>query len=179
MRQRMPGRRQSQRAATLLRTYARRHTVKTLARGIAAAAAIAASVGLAALPAAAATPGSWSVSKTHYNIYSDGGFASNTFYKPQTQLPSGGTITSTSYRVTPYNNGNTADAVKLCYQKQYTTTDFLCLDIAVTGTATVATNVFNGLDPKGTLVVTHTLTGGTYPASGGTAQDTVTVNYQY
>ena len=58
-------------------------------------------------------------------------------------------------------------------------TDYRCLDIAVTNGATVSTTLFNGLSPKGTFMIKHTLFGGTYPALGGTAQDTVRVDYQY
>lgn len=92
-------------------------------------------------------------------------------------MPTGAKITNTTYQITPYGNGNASDDVRLCYQQQYTTTDYLC--VTMTAPSSGSTPAFNGLDPKGTFVVTHTLHGGTYPASGGTAQDTVKADYQY
>lgn len=136
-------------------------------------------VTLAAAPALATTAASWTVSNYHLVVYYDGGFASTYFSKPPTTLPATATITNTSWIVTPYTNGNTADAVKICYQEVYTATDYRCLDIFVTNGTTVSTTVFNGLSPRGTFVITHTVTGGTYPSPYSSAQDTVTVDYQY
>ncbi|MBB2915499.1 hypothetical protein FHS43_006820 [Streptosporangium becharense] len=132
-----------------------------------------------ALPASAAT-GSWTVSKTHYTIYFDGGYATMLFNKPVTSLPNNGQITSTTVQVAPYTNGRTTETITICYQKLYTATDYLCTTpVSITGNTTFSVSAFNGLDPKGTVTVRHTLSGGTYPATGVGVQDTVTVNYQY
>jgi hypothetical protein len=49
----------------------------------------------------------------------------------------------------------------------------------ITSASTVTIPTFNGESAKGTVSVRHSLTGGTYPATGGTTQDSVTLNYQY
>ncbi|MGW0586413.1 hypothetical protein [Streptosporangium sp. NPDC002607] len=68
---------------------------------------------------------------------------------------------------------------RLRYQQPDTTTDYKCTGpFDLSSSLGLWVHSFNGLDPKGTITVKHTLHGGTYPAGGG-AQDRVTVNYQY
>jgi hypothetical protein len=151
--------------------------VKKLLRGTLAATALLASVGLTSLPASAATTASWTSTQAHSTLYSSGAESSTYHTKTSPRPPSTGKITSVAYQVTPYANGNTAETVRLCYDPIYTTTHTLCQDITVTGTATLTTTTFNGLDPRGTFVFTHAVTGGTFPTASGA--DTVTVTYQY
>ena len=134
---------------------------------------------LAASPASAVSTSSWTESVTHYTTYVDGGYVRSAFAMPPSSVPATAKITKTSWAVAPYTNGYTADTVTLCYQQVYTSTDYRCLDIAVTNGTTMSTTLFNGLSPKGIFMIKHTLFGGTYPATGGTAQDTVRVDYQY
>lgn len=134
---------------------------------------------LFAAPASAVTAASWTVSLTPATIYADGNYARSLFNKPPTSIPSTGVITKTSFSVASYTNGYTTDTVTLCYQQVYTDTDYRCIDIATTGGATVTTPVFNGLSPRGTIVIKHVLTGGNYPTTGTTGQDTVKTDYQY
>lgn len=95
-------------------------------------------------------------------------------------MPNGTAITATSVQVTPYTNGRSSELVQVCYRKQYSDIDYLCTaQQAITGTTTIPIAIFNGESARGTVAVKHTLFGGTYPATGGTAQDTVTVNYTY
>lgn len=134
---------------------------------------------LGASPSYAATD-SWTMSRTHGTIYFDGGWSTGYYQVPQTTLPANPVITGTEVTVTPYSNGFAADTVTICYGQQYSTSDFVCLpDFTVTATTTVTTDLFNGQNAKGWITVRHTLTGGTYPAFGAPAQDTVTVNYSY
>ncbi|GAA3086178.1 hypothetical protein [Streptosporangium carneum] len=152
-------------------------------RRLSAAAILAVALGVTTLagatPASAAT-GSWTVNRTHYTIYFDGGYATTLFSKQTSTLPNNGQITSTTVQVTPYPNGRTSETVNICYQQLYSTTDYRCTGLlSITGGTTISVPDFNGLDPKGTVTVRHTLYGGTYPATALGAQDTVTVNYQY
>ncbi|WP_229402151.1 hypothetical protein [Micromonospora okii] len=139
-----------------------------------------ASAAVAPSPASAAT-GSWTVSQSKYNIYLDGGYATMYFSKsPQSAVPSNALITGTSVLVTPYPNGRTSETVRVCYRQQYSTTEILCTEPQeITGATTITLSQFNGQSARGSVTVRHTLYGGTYPATGGTAQDTVTVSYQY
>jgi hypothetical protein len=134
---------------------------------------------LGASPSFAATS-YWTISKTHVTVWANGNYGQNTFQKAQTSLPPSPVITSTVVTVTPYSNGFTTDTVQICYWLQYTSTDYICYaNFNITSTTTRTISSFNGQSAKGTVVVRHYLTGGTYPAYGGTAQDSVTVNYQY
>jgi hypothetical protein len=139
-----------------------------------------ASVAVVSSPASAATD-SWTVSRSKYTIYFDGGYATMYFAKsPQSTVPSNALITGTSVHVTPYNNGRTRETVRVCYQRQYSSTDYLCNEPQdIFGSTTISLSLFNGQSARGSVTVTHTLYGGTYPVTGGTAQDTVTVSYQY
>ncbi len=134
---------------------------------------------LGASPSYAAT-GTWAISQNHGTVYVDGDWSRAYFQRPQTTLPANPVITSTVVALTPYANGFATDTITICYQQQYSLTDFACLaDFQLTGPTTMTTNLFNGQNAKGTITVRHTLTGGTYPAFGTSAQDTVTVNYTY
>lgn len=141
--------------------------------------AVLAALTLGASPSFAATS-SWTISKVHGTVYASGLWSTLFFQKPQTSLPPSPVITSTVVTVRPYSNGFTTDTVRVCYQRQYEYTDYACYpDFNITSATTFTINTFNGQSAKGTVSVRQTLTGGTYPASGGTTQDSVTVNYQY
>lgn len=151
----------------------------TLIRAVLVLTGLAAVLAPTASPATAATS-AWTISHTHFSIYFDGGYATLYFTQPQTQLPNNAPITGTSVQVTPYTNGRTTELVQVCYRQQFSDLDYACTAAqAITGATTIPTSLFNGQNARGTITVKHTLTGGTYPATGGTAQDTVTVNYQY
>ncbi|WP_271222350.1 hypothetical protein [Streptosporangium carneum] len=129
-----------------------------------------------ALPASAAT-GSWTVYQPQGTITSDGGSAITYFSKATT--PSTGQITGTTLLVQPYSNGRTSETVDVCYQEPGTATDYRCAGpFSFSSSMGIWLHSFDGLDPKGTITVKHTLHGGTYPAAG-TGVDRVTVDYQY
>ncbi|MEV0730718.1 hypothetical protein [Polymorphospora sp. NPDC050346] len=134
---------------------------------------------VAAAPASAAT-GSWTESRSKYNIYFDGGYATMYFSKPQSQVPNNTSITGTTVYVTPYTNGRTTETITICYRQQYGTSDWACTAPQdITTATTIPVSLFNGQSARGAVHVRHTLYGGTYPTTGGSAQDTVTVNYSY
>ena len=121
-----------------------------------------------------ASASSWTKSQTHYTVYFSGGFASMYFGAPASTPESGTAITGVNYAWNTYNNGNTSEVVTLCYQKPYTSVDYLCADVP---SQTTTVDLFNGQSANGSFKITHALVGGTYPVFGGGVQDTVTVNY--
>lgn len=132
---------------------------------------------IVALPASAATTGSWTVYQPHGTITSDGGDAITYFSNAST--PSNGQITRTLLLVQPYYNGRVAETVDFCYQEPGTTIDYKCTGaFDLNSSLGLWVYTFSGLDPRGTITVKHTLHGGTYPTSSG-SQDRVTVNYEY
>jgi len=142
--------------------------------------AILAALTVGASPSFAATS-SWTISRLHDVVYASNSSRTVTFQVPQTSLPASPVITSTIVTVRPYSNGFTDDTIHICFQRQLEYTDYACYpDFKITDLTTVTIPTFNGQNAKGTVSVRQTLTGGTYPAtSGGTTQDSVTVNYQY
>ncbi|WP_407566937.1 hypothetical protein [Polymorphospora sp. A560] len=68
----------------------------------------------------------------------------------------------------------------LRYRQQYGTSDWACTAPQdITTATTIPVSLFNGQSARGAVHVRHTLYGGTYPTTGGSVQDTVTVNYSY
>ncbi|MER7213233.1 hypothetical protein ABT340_39735 [Streptosporangium sp. NPDC000239] len=131
-----------------------------------------------AYPAAATTAGSWVRYKAHETITADGVPVTTYFTNPTT--PSGGQITGVSLLVQPYPQGpGVVETVDVCYQQPGTTVDYKCKGATtITGSRAIWLHIFDGLDPKGTITVVHTLTGGTYPVAS-TTSDRATVDYQY
>lgn len=152
--------------------------LKVLARPAVAAGAAALLAASVSAPAQAAT-GSWSDSRLHYTIYSDGGY-SETYLSRPSSTPFGGSISEVTFTARPYSNGNYLDEAKICYQQPYSTSPFKCRDFNITGTAvSETTDFFNGLDPRGNFFISHKLHGGTYPTYGETNHDSITVKYAY
>ena len=155
------------------------HVRRILVAGLVGLSAVVGAMSLAASPSYAATS-SWTIAKTHGTVVENGLWSTLSFQKAQTSLPANPLITSTVVTVRPYANGFTTDTVHICYTRQFDLNEFACYpDFTITGALTVTIPTFNGQSAKGTVSVRQTLSGGAYPASGGTTQDSVTVNYQY
>lgn len=122
-----------------------------------------------------ATNAFWEKSRVGYTIYFTGGFAETPFN--DLNVPRYGTsITNVSW---DWNQlPVTTNVVKLCYQKVYSSTKYPCIEI--TEDQQGNSDIFNGLDARGTFQLKMTGYGGTYPVySSQRLADTIRVDYSY
>lgn len=129
--------------------------------------------------AALATVGSWEEERANYTIYFDGGFTDSLYYNLQTPRR-GAEIINVEWEYFDFDNGFANQKVDLCYRKPHSGSfsDFTCTDIS--GNSTGATNHFDGLDARGTMVLRYTLEGGMYYAYwDNSVKNKIKVTYDY
>ncbi|MAC45575.1 MAG: hypothetical protein CMI12_01800 [Oceanospirillum sp.] len=124
---------------------------------------------------ALATDASWEKSRVGYTIYYSGGYAETPFN--DLNVPRYGTsITNVTWDYNELPATNTI--VKLCYQKQYSHSNYECIDI--TGAPQGNSDSFNGLDARGTFQLYMRAFGDNFPIySTQRLPDTVRVDYNF
>lgn len=72
----------------------------------------------------------WEHMRLGYTIYFSGGYATTPFNPPSSVPRTDAEITDVSWDWNTIPNGHTSEEVELCYRKQYSSSDFLCIDIS-------------------------------------------------
>ena len=117
----------------------------------------------------------WEHTRLGYTIYFSGGYATTPFNPPSSVPRRDAEITDVSWDWNTIPNGHTSEEVELCYRKQYSSSDFLCIDISAAQNDN--SDAFDGFNARGTFHLRFTLVGGAY--STIRTAGTVRVDYSY
>jgi hypothetical protein len=144
------------------------------ATGLAAASAVQAQEPQAQ-PQPQAVTSPWTASATHNTVYTDGSTAS-VFLMPPAGVSTSAKITHVEGRWNPYPNGNTHEEVQICYAQPSSSVYGDCVNISTRPTFNLSN--YAGQSARGSFAIRHTLTGGSYPATGSGVKDSISVYFQ-